>query len=81
MARLAYRFALATDRVRADVIEASEYPELARKYEIRAVPKTIVNERYDLLGAVPPGELLKTVMAAGGPAPPDAPPPSATGGQ
>lgn len=65
MARAAFQLAAASERITADVVEVQEFPDLARKYQIRGVPMTVVNESKTLLGAVPPQELLDAVEAAG----------------
>jgi hypothetical protein len=71
--RLAYQFALENDNVRADGIEATEFPDWTAKYRVHAVPKTIVNETFSIEGALPEehflDEILKTIEpreAAGG---------------
>lgn len=64
MARLAFRFAMASERVTADAIEAQSFPELARKYHVRAVPHSVVNEKEPLVGAVPEGHLVEAVRKA-----------------
>ena len=64
MARLAISFALASERVRADVIEASEFPDLAERYAVRAVPKSVINEQWELLGSMPVQKLLEAVETA-----------------
>lgn len=50
---LAYRAALASPRVRATAIEATEFPALADANEVWSVPKVLVNgiPQYD--GALP----------------------------
>ena len=64
MARAAYNLALHSSKITADVWEAQEFPDLARKYQVRAVPKTVINETEELLGAVPIGHLLAAVEKA-----------------
>jgi len=57
--------------VRADIVEASEFPDLARKYSVYAVPKTVINETQEVLGAVPESTFVQAVVAAvSPPAPP-----------
>ncbi len=34
----------------ASAVEASEYPDLVRQYRITGVPKTIINDRVEILG-------------------------------
>jgi predicted DsbA family dithiol-disulfide isomerase len=45
--------AMDNDKVRASVVGASEFPEMVRRYRINGVPKTIVNETVEILGAQP----------------------------
>ena len=51
--RMAHSLALANDKIRADMIEAIEFPHLANKYNVYGVPRTIFNEDTDLEGAAP----------------------------
>jgi len=50
--------------VRADIIEASEFPELARRFNVYAVPKTVINGTGEVVGAVPELNLLEAVTSA-----------------
>jgi predicted DsbA family dithiol-disulfide isomerase len=50
--RLAHRFALESDLVKADCVEAVEFPDLAGKYRVHAVPKTVINETASVEGAL-----------------------------
>jgi len=45
--------------VSADVIEAMEFPDLARRYQVRGVPKIVINDRVEFVGAQPESEFLK----------------------
>lgn len=45
--------ALANDHITAVVVEATEFPDLARRYRVTGVPKTIVNGTTEILGALP----------------------------
>ena len=49
---LAYRIALASPRVRAAAIEASEFPRLADEMDVMAVPRIVVNGVPQWDGAV-----------------------------
>lgn len=62
--RLAYRFAIESDHVTADGIEVTGYPDLARRYAVSAVPKTVVGETVDFLGAGPEEMLLDHIQRA-----------------
>jgi thioredoxin family protein len=63
--RLAYQFAIENDNVRADAIEATEFPECTGKYRVHAVPKTVVNGSFSIDGSLPEerflDEILKTI--------------------
>jgi len=56
--------ALASPRVRSTAVEAQEFPELAQRYEVSAVPKIVLNERVEFMGAVPEQMFLEAVLAA-----------------
>jgi len=45
--------AIESPNVTADVIEASEFPELIQRYGVRGVPKTMINATEGVEGAVP----------------------------
>lgn len=56
--------AVESERVTGDVIEAMEFPDLARKYMVRGVPKIVINERMEFVGALPEAQYVEHVMAA-----------------
>lgn len=60
--RLAYQFAMESDLVRADGIEATEFPDLAEKYRVFAVPRTIINDGAYIEGAMPEGVFLDSIL-------------------
>ncbi len=62
--RLAQHMAVASDRVRATAIEATEFPDLSRAYRVMAVPKIVINERVQFEGALPEPQFLAAVMEA-----------------
>jgi len=45
--------AFANPHITATAVEATEFPDLARKYRVTGVPKTVVNEEVEILGALP----------------------------
>lgn len=51
--RLAQRFAMENNLIRADCIESTEFPDLAGKYRVYAVPKTVINGAASIEGALP----------------------------
>lgn len=62
--RVAHRFAMANENITADMVELAEFPHLAQKYDVQGVPKTIINESLDLVGAQPEAEVLAKVQEA-----------------
>ncbi len=48
----------------ADGIEVTGFPDLAQRYRISAVPKTVVGDAAEFLGAQPEAVLLQHVQAA-----------------
>ena len=50
-AAVAHKLAVESDMVRADVIDGSEFPQLAQKYAVMGVPKIIINEKIEFMGA------------------------------
>jgi glutaredoxin-like protein len=50
-AAVAHKLAVESDFVRADVIDGSEFPQLAQKYAVMGVPKIIINEKTEFVGA------------------------------
>jgi Thioredoxin domain len=45
--------AIASSHIVADVVEVSEFPDLAQRYLVRGVPKTVINDAVEFLGNVP----------------------------
>jgi alkyl hydroperoxide reductase subunit AhpF len=62
--RLAQHMAIASDRVGAVAIEATEFPELSRAYQVMAVPKIVMNDRVSFEGALPEAQFLEAVVRA-----------------
>jgi glutaredoxin-like protein len=61
---LAHKFALASQQVTAEMIEASEFPGLSEKYGVSGVPQIVVNEKISLVGAQPESAMLSAVLQA-----------------
>lgn len=57
-------FALESDKVRADMVEAIEFPHLANKYQVFGVPRTVINDKVHQEGAVPEPVLLAKLLQA-----------------
>jgi glutaredoxin-like protein len=50
-AAVAHKLAIESDLVKADVIESGEFPNLAMKYNVIGVPKVVINETVEFMGA------------------------------
>jgi len=59
---LAHRLAMESPFIRASCVEATEFMDLSRKFRVTGVPKTIVNESIEILGALPEDEFVRTVV-------------------
>ena len=60
---LAYRLALASPRIRAAAIEATEFPALADSLDVQAVPRIVVNGVPQWDGAVPEAVFVDRILA------------------
>lgn len=56
-----HRLALENPHIKADMVDASVYPDLSMKYRVMGVPKIIINEEHELVGAQPVTEFLKVL--------------------
>jgi len=61
---LGYEMAFASPYVRADAIEANEFPELSTKYQVAGVPRSVINETVHIEGAAPAEMLLAKIKEA-----------------
>ena len=62
---LAQRLALYSPKIKAEMIEVSEFPHLAQKYNVQGVPRTVINETEFMEGSAPEKMLvdkLKTMV-------------------
>jgi len=50
--------------VTADVIEAMEFPDLARRYGVRGVPKIVINDSAEFVGALPEADYVDQIRKA-----------------
>ena len=50
-AAVAHKLAIESDMIKTDVIESSEFPALAQKYSVIGVPKIVINEKIEFVGA------------------------------
>ena len=55
--------AFASPHITAYAVEATEFPDLARRYMVTGVPKTVVNDEVEILGALPEGTFVEQALA------------------
>lgn len=60
----AHRFAMASEHITADMVDTTEFPHLAVKYDVQGVPKTIINETHGALGAQPEIHVAQEILKA-----------------
>ena len=59
------RLAAASPRLTASVIQATEFPDLAQHYRVSGVPKTVVDDAVEIVGALPEAEFVAQALGAG----------------
>ena len=59
---LAHQMAMASKKVKADMVEATEFPHLSNKYSVMGVPRTVINENTHVEGAMPEPMILQKVL-------------------
>lgn len=62
--RLAWQFALASEKITVDGVEVTLFEDLVRRYRISSVPKTVVGENLEFVGARGEEVLLEHVQGA-----------------
>lgn len=60
----AFRLAAASPRVKAAMVEATEFPHLAIRYQVRGVPRTVINRGEAFIeGLVPESHLVEELRS------------------
>jgi predicted DsbA family dithiol-disulfide isomerase len=54
--------AFANPHITSHAIEATDFMDLARKYRVTGVPKTIVNETIEIMGALPEDMYVRAAL-------------------
>jgi hypothetical protein len=65
--RTAATVALASERVTLEIVDATQDPALARRYEVASVPTTVVDNELILVGLTPAKELAHRLVERQGP--------------
>jgi glutaredoxin-like protein len=62
--RLAHKLAIESEMVWSDMIEANEFVPLAQKYNVMSVPKTVINDKAEIAGALTEDLLIPHILHA-----------------
>jgi alkyl hydroperoxide reductase subunit AhpF len=61
MTTLANGMAVESPLVRATAIDATEYPDLVRRYNVNGVPKTVINDTVGIVGVASEDDLIAAI--------------------
>jgi len=62
VARTAYKLALQSVRIKVDVIEAVEFPQLTTRINLRATPTTLIDDKMAIPGSLDEASLVQSIM-------------------
>ena len=54
--------AFSNQNITATAVEATEFMDLSRKFRVTGVPKTIVNDSIEILGALPEPDFIEMAL-------------------
>jgi glutaredoxin-like protein len=63
MISLANQAAIESPFVTAVAIDATEFPDLVRRYNVNGVPKTVINDAVELMGAAPEEDFIAALSS------------------
>jgi alkyl hydroperoxide reductase subunit AhpF len=63
-ALMAFEMAATNPLVTAYAVEVTEYPDLVQRYRVTGVPKTVVDDQVEILGAIPEEDFVGQALAA-----------------
>ncbi|TFF91128.1 glutaredoxin, partial [Candidatus Thorarchaeota archaeon] len=64
MVRLAHQAAILNPLIESDMVESLEFKELAQKYEVFGVPKTVINDETFIEGMADPAAFVEKLFQA-----------------
>lgn len=64
MVHTAHQFAIENDLISAEGIEVIEFPHLGNYYNVEGVPKTVINDKEEIVGLVPELSFLESIEKA-----------------
>jgi len=60
--RLIHKMALLNPKIKAEMIEVTEFPELGKAANVRGVPKTVINNAFEIEGAIPEDQFIQRIV-------------------
>lgn len=64
MVSTSFMFAMLNENIEAEAWESIEFPDMAKDYNVHAVPKVVINDEVSWEGMVPPDYLLHNIYHA-----------------
>ena len=61
---MAHQLAIENEHIIADVVEVSEFIDIAQRYHVQGVPKIVINDRVEFTGALPEPRFVQQVLQA-----------------
>ena len=55
---------MASPNVKAEIIECQEFPDMAQAFNVSGVPKTVINDHAEFVGAVPDEMFINAILQA-----------------
>lgn len=68
--QLAHQMAMENELIRADMVEATEFPELAERYAVMGVPRIVINDEHYFEGMMPEAQFVAAALLAADPSTP-----------
>ncbi|HRY29859.1 MAG TPA: thioredoxin family protein [Elusimicrobiota bacterium] len=62
--RTAHKLAVEFPNITADMVQAEEFPELSQKYNVSGVPKVVINDKVEFVGAQPETSFADAILRA-----------------
>lgn len=59
---LAFRMAIANPHITATAVEVTEFADLIQKYRVNGVPKTVIDDRIEILGGIPEAAFIAEAL-------------------
>lgn len=60
----AHKLAVENDNITSDMVEIVEFPDIAQRYTAMSVPKIVINDVVDFVGAQPPQRFVEEINKA-----------------